>query len=386
MPCLKPLMVLNPAKSCGFPANSPYYKPEFGEFNFLTGKQDAFSWVPCRRCYGCAKDKQRMWRQRIVDEHSVPYKDRGVSCKYMLFVTFTIKDECMDFVENYPKQAFRKFFEAYRARYGHSCRHFVISERAPETGRLHFHGVLFLGDAVIDFERKIKREGLKIRSLCKELDKGDEGRLTRTQRYAFSEEIEQLWEYGWVDVGYNSSGRAASYCSKYITKNFGQSSVILVSPGFGRGWLEQNKKRLIAEGRRKAVHDYTIFGKFLCKYYRDKVFDGWWRQSDEIEFRTSSIPPPDVVWRRNPLSERFSDPWEYKRYVASLGSDVCPPDSHTLLIREFTERLDRIIRSGQTGFELMEQEKLNTEKLCLLSKKQHSERRNARITRFLTSW
>lgn len=372
MPCLKPLMVPNPSKLSGFPANSRYYKPEFGLFNDLTGRLDAFTWVPCRKCFGCLKDKQRMWTQRLIDEHSVPFKDRGVSSKYMLFVTFTIADEHYKYVSEHPKEAFRKFFEAYRREYGHSCRHFVISERSPKTGRLHFHGMLFLGDAVIAFDRKIKSNHLKIKSLCKELDKKDEGRLTRTQRYAFSEELEKLWPYGFVDVGYNSSGRAASYCAKYITKSFGQDVVLLVSQGFGRGWLEQNKKRLIAEGRRKAVHDGSIYGKFLCKYYCDKVFDGWDKMSDIIEFRTSPLPSPDLVWRRNPLSKRFSSVDEYRRYVESLGSDVCSPIS----------RLRPFSWLGKTGFEIDDND--NKSNLWLLLKNLHSARRSALITRFIT--
>lgn len=376
MPCLKPIMVPNPAQPFGFRPNHRFYNSAVGQFNQLTGRLDAFSWVPCRRCYGCLKDKERMWRQRIIDEHSVPFKDRGVSCKYMLFVTFTISDEHMAYVSKRPKEAFRRFFEAYRRKYGHSCRHFIVSELAPNTNRLHFHGMLFLGDAIIEFDRKIKCEGLKIRSLCKELDKKDEGRLTRAQRYAFSEELEELWPYGWVDVGYNSSGRAASYCSKYISKSFGKDMILLVSQGFGRGWLEQNKKRLIAEGRRNAVHDGSVYGKFLCKYYRDKVFDGWFKQSDIIEFNTSPPPSPDVVWRRNPLSKRFPDIWAYNRYIDSLGSDVCPANDRLI---EFTKRINSL-----SGFDTLEEELKKSEKLCLLLKNLRSAHRDARITTFLT--
>lgn len=382
MACLRPIRIPNPSLAGKGLHDRPTYSPEYGNFLFCTGALDAFLYVPCRRCLGCAKEKQRSWRQRIVDEHSVPYSDRGVSCKYMLFVTFTIKDEDMPFVSKHPKQAFRQFFEAYRRRYGHSCRHFVVSEHAPDTGRLHFHGVLFLGDAIIDFDRKVRREGLRIRSLAKELDKGDEGRLTRTQRYAFSEELEKLWPFGWVDVGYNSSGRAASYCSKYITKEFGKDLILLVSQGFGKGWLDQNKKRLIAEGRRKAVHDNSVWGKFLCKYYRNAVFDSWWRQSDLIAFYTDPIPP-DVAWRRNPLSERFSSEEDYRRYIDSLGSGFFD-ERRIDFERQYTARINSIVDSRQTEFEITDEEIQINEKIWLLSKKLHSALLSARITRFLT--
>lgn len=342
MACLKPIWIPNPSKRSGFRPSSPYYTPRFEEYDRCTGKADPFVTVPCRKCFGCLKDKQRSWRQRIVDEHSVPFEDRGVSCKYMLFVTFTVADEHMPYVSENPKEAFRKFFEKYRRVYGHSCRHFICSEHAPRTGRLHFHGVLFLGDAIAAFDRKIRTHGLRIRPLARELDKGADGRLTRTQRYAFSEELEALWPYGFVDVGYNCSGAAASYCSKYITKEFGRDLVLLVSQGFGRAWLNKNAKRLIAAGRRAAVHDGSIYGKSLCTYYRDKVFGGFSRESDMIEAYTSPLPTPEQAWLRDFRSTRFPTYDDWRTYVDSLDSSLFPSVNPWLTSWGFARHLDSL--------------------------------------------
>lgn len=311
--------------------------------------------VPCRKCFACLKQRARDWRTRLIDEYVAPTKVGNVSTRYPLFVTLTIRPEDYDRVSADPKAAFRKFFERYRYVFGSSCRHFLVSEYGDakhHTGRLHFHGIFFLGEAVrrfdslSDFERaSYLRRPRNVPRLSPILDNPDK-RLMKTQRHAFSAYLEeQLQSFGFIDVGYNTSARAISYCGKYMTKNYKKDFLILVSPGFGKQWFEDNKQRLLRAGYRRAVHDNSPFGRFLPKYYSQKLFgfldkvEYYW---NEIRPFILSRPSPEEIWRRNPLSRYYASELDYMDYLKTFRNYVCPDEKpeRTLFSKTYNYEFD----------------------------------------------
>ena len=341
--CYSPIYIKNPQKPWTSQVEDwskvDRKKAEF--YDQLSGLGKVVA-VPCRKCYQCLKQRAREWRTRLIDEYVAPTKVGNVSTRYPLFVTLTIRPEDYDRVSSDPKAAFRKIFERYRYVFGSSCRHFIVSEYGdPEhhTGRLHFHGIFFLGEAVKRFDSlpsskrsSYLRNPRNVPRLSSVLDNPDK-RLTKTQRYAFSAYLEeQLQSFGFIDVGYNTSALAISYCAKYMTKNFKKDFLILVSPGFGKQWLEDNKLRLLRAGYRHAVHDDSPFGRFLPKYYVQKLFGFF----DKVEYYWNEVRPlflsklsPSDVWRLNPLSRYFSSEYDYKDYLKSFR-DFLLPDTKSI--------------------------------------------------------
>lgn len=336
--CYSPIYIKNPQKRWIHHVEdwSSVDRKKFEFFDLASGVGEMVA-VPCRKCYDCLKKRARDWRTRLIDEYTHPTKVGNVSTRYPLFVTLTIRPDDYERVSSDPKAAFRKFFERYRYVFGSSCRHFLVSEFGDaqhHTGRLHFHGIFFLGEAVRRFDSLSPSERSsyllrprRVPRLSPILD-DPEKRLTKTQRHAFSTYLEkELKSFGFIDVGYNTSPRAISYCGKYMTKNYKKDFLILVSPGFGAGWFDVNKQRLLRAGYRKAVHDDSPFGRFLPKYYSQKLFG----YMDKVEYYWNEIrpfllscPTPQDIWLRNPLSRRFFSSLDYENYLKSFKNFVCP--------------------------------------------------------------
>lgn len=346
--CLSPIYIKNPQKPWTSHVDdwSKVDRAKMEFFDFASGL-NSYVAVPCRKCFACLKQRAREWRTRVIDEYLCPSKVGNCSSQYPLFVTLTIRPENYDSVCADPKAAFRVFFERYRYVFGSSCRHFVVSERGDIKGRLHFHGIFFLGRAIHAFDSlssrvrsSYLREGKRhlnvppLSPVCENPDR----RLSKIQRYAFSAYLEDvLHSFGFIDVGYNTSARAISYCVSYMTKHYDDAEmIVLVSPGFGRQWYDNNKSRIRREGYRHARHDSSPYGKSLPKYYSDKAFT----LMDKVEYYWNEVrpfylsrPSPSEVWKKSPLSRRFASESDYLFYLRSFDSFAfIPPKKSSKIV------------------------------------------------------
>ena len=175
--------------------------------------------VACGQCLGCRLDYRRMWAMRIAHEASL-HEYNGGNC----FITLTYRDklDCnlkqCEKAQHVPddwslhKSHFQLFMKRlrmkfpkreikvfYAGEYGRKCKHGIDVERVGcplcRVGRPHFHACLFNHN----FE-----------DLEPYQSDGDVTRFT-------SKTLEDLWGYGFVDVGELTFG-SASYVAGYVLK------------------------------------------------------------------------------------------------------------------------------------------------------------------------
>lgn len=138
--------------------------------------------VGCGNCIECRKKWSREWQIRLTEE--------AKHDKTGQFVTLTFSnEELKKLMERtglkesnaLAKQAVRWFLERWRKEFKKSVKHWFITELGHEnTERIHIHGIIYT-----------------------------------TQN---KEKIQNIWQYGKVDVGYSMNGKVISYITKYMTK------------------------------------------------------------------------------------------------------------------------------------------------------------------------
>ena len=186
--------------------------------------------VPCGQCIGCRLERSRQWAVRCVHEASL-YDD---NC----FITLTYRDEDLPSDGSLNLVHFQKFMKRLRRFFsGRMIRFYHCGEYGEETGRPHYHALLFN----LDFEDKViwsERDG---------------------NRYYRSEVLERLWRYGMVIIG-ELTFESAAYTARYIMKKItgdaaadhylrcdehGEAFWLVPEyttmsrrPGIGRGWYD----------------------------------------------------------------------------------------------------------------------------------------------------
>ena len=202
----------------------PCYSPlkgwrdeESGALVFRAEGASATAEVACGQCLGCRLDRSRMWAMRIVHESSL-YECTNGNC----FVTLTYRDEYEANDEQLDggfyipddwslhKDHFQKFMKRLRkafpdrkikffmcGEYGETCKHKVHVDDCEicVLGRPHYHACLF-NFSPDDLEQYTQRLG--------------EPRYT-------SPKVEEIWKYGFVDVG-ELNFDSAAYVARYILK------------------------------------------------------------------------------------------------------------------------------------------------------------------------
>lgn len=240
--------------------------------------------VGCGVCPECMKAKGRSWQLRLSREIK---ENEGAS-----FVTLTFDNENLERMMRWGggssenelvAKEVRKFLEEWRGRHKRSPRHWLITEKGAENGRIHLHGIMWL-------EKK---------------------------------DLKKEWGRGMVWVGEYVGERTIGYITKYITKidyvNKGFIGKIFTSKGIGSGIIEIAKRMVYdEEGREvelvrwsegsirgalpKYVKDriYTEEGReeiwtkkldleeeYVCGYTISKKEDGWEEKADRIRKRVT---------------------------------------------------------------------------------------------------
>lgn len=166
--------------------------------------------VGCGYCYECLKQKANSWKFRLQQEIKVSKK--------CLFVTLTFKEESIqelqkvgkekenhtEEVNSIAKVAVKRFRERWRKKYAKSPKHWFVTELGGEYGRIHLHGILF--------------------------------------EDTNSEELAELWKYGFVYIGEYVNEKTIEYIIKYLYKGSDidrtYTPIVLTSPGIGKAFFQ----------------------------------------------------------------------------------------------------------------------------------------------------
>lgn len=230
-------------------------------FNYRDGYIDMVQKVPCGRCIGCRLDKSRQWAIRCIHEASLYKKN--------CFITLTYNDENLPDNGNLDKRHFVLFMKKLRKKYGEGIRFFHCGEYGSKLKRPHHHACLFNHD----FE-----------------DKKHYSTRRQVKLYR-SNELENLWKYGFSTIG-DVTFESAAYVARYILKkmtgelaedhyssiDMETGEVIKIEPeyvtmsrrpGIGKGWFDKFKDDVYPEDR------VVVRNNFMCKppRYYDNLYD-----------------------------------------------------------------------------------------------------------------
>lgn len=146
--------------------------------------------LPCGQCIGCRLNYSRQWAIRIVHEAQM----HDTNC----FITLTFDQAHLESRTNplsLDVTEFQRFMKRLRKRYGKNIRFFHCGEYGDKNKRPHYHAIIF----GMDFEDKVlwsNRDGNKLYT---------------------SEQLEQLWPYGFSTIG-DVTFQSAAYVARYIMK------------------------------------------------------------------------------------------------------------------------------------------------------------------------
>lgn len=179
--------------------------------------------VPCGHCFGCRLDKAKEWSVRVMHECSL-YKDN-------YFLTLTYADEFYKFTFDDCKRDVQLFLKRLRMhflrKYNVNIRYFGCCEQGEKTFRNHFHFIIFNLPLT---DLKLYKKSKKGYNLYK------------------SKEIESLWPFGFVDIGFVSAS-SANYVARYTLKKSGDNSAFLLmskKPPIGSKYIETHPDSLIS--------------------------------------------------------------------------------------------------------------------------------------------
>lgn len=207
---------------------------------------------PCGHCAECIRYRRNAWLQRCLGEYETSKKS--------LFFTLTY-DDCHLPVGSdglsYPRyRDLQLFFKRLRKQCG-SLKFLVVSEYGPNTGRVHWHGIIFFYDYNFLFDKS--------------------GKDLNEIFYGF-------WQHGYTYCSWTKSRKAISYTLKYVDKSYAQTdsnrqkNVFKCSNGIGKEYFDKIKDRysqvpfgspLYITYRDAATHKNYAYR--LCRYYRSRL-------------------------------------------------------------------------------------------------------------------
>lgn len=144
--------------------------------------------VPCGRCIGCRLERSRVWAIRCMHEASL--------YEHNCFITLTYAPEHLPEGGTLQKKHFQDFMKRLRKEYSHKIRFFHCGEYGANTGRPHYHAILF-------------NHHFEDQELWRIND--------HDQPVYISETLQRLWPFGFNTIG-SVTFESCAYVARYITK------------------------------------------------------------------------------------------------------------------------------------------------------------------------
>nr|QJB20202.1 MAG: replication initiator protein [Microvirus sp.] len=228
--------------------NKKYLPNKKNKGNPPTASDERTKLVPvgCGKCIECMKQKKRNWQIRMSEEIKED--------KTGLFVTLTFSNEAFEKLRPDVKVtakklwenelatiAIRRFLERWRKKYKKSVKHWLVTELGHNgTERIHLHGIIFTDN---------------------------------------KEDIEKIWQYGYVWIGEYVSIKTINYIVKYInkldTQHKGYQPKVLCSKGIGKGYLKKtdaNRNKYNGNETKEYYRSSSGHKINLPIYYRNHIY------------------------------------------------------------------------------------------------------------------
>nr|QJB20055.1 MAG: replication initiator protein [Microvirus sp.] len=179
-------------------------------------------WIPCGQCMSCRILKREEWVLRIM--HEAEY------WKESIFVTLTYDDNHLPVNESLVKKDLQDFFKRLRKNSGKKLKYFACGEYGEETGRPHYHAIIF----GMDFLNETDRDLIKMSwDKCK----------WDTQKKAFGDVCGKSIRYVVAYIEKKIVGKQEKYAYENI-----QSPFHILSNGLGKEYAKANKERIEKDG------------------------------------------------------------------------------------------------------------------------------------------
>jgi hypothetical protein len=219
--CLYPRIVINPK-----------YKPNQKNRGVIPPLKDPRTkYVPvgCQKCMECKKKKAREWTTRLMEDIRIHKNAKFVTLTFSNKDYIKLADEIKD-LEGYEldneicRIAVKRFRENWRVQNGKSPRHWLTTEiGGTRYEKIHLHGFIYTDNI---------------------------------------KEIEKKWKYGYVFIGKYVNEASINYMTKYVHKTDQKhkeyNSIILTSPGIGKGYINRpdaKKKRIQRRRNKRILHN-----------------------------------------------------------------------------------------------------------------------------------
>lgn len=238
-------------------------------------------YVPCGKCLPCRINRRREWTQRLLHESYY------ASSAY--FITLTYDEEHVPIDENgneaVSKEDVQHFIQDLRNYYRDldiCIRYFIGSEYGPETGRPHYHAIIYnLPDDILEPCRGY------IPGMALSKDKGSS---------MINRKINDIWKRGFCTIGALTRQRCG-YCAKYFVDKQNVDEIQVPNfnlmsrrPGIGSQHADGIKDKVRYFNSHSLLTDN---GKYIAmpRYYGKKIYtdeerESRWRDHvDEINSR-----------------------------------------------------------------------------------------------------
>lgn len=287
---------------------------------FRNEKLGTWKDVPCGRCYGCLSNKRNEWTFRMMNEQKKSINSFFVTLTYdgdnlptvNLWDRFKIGTLDVSDVQKFHKRL-RKFimntqdpegpfikFEYDKLQgkevYSPSFRFFLCGEYGSAGNRPHYHGVYYNVPADFFYVNPLN------------------GKI-------YSDDLEEIWKKGFVDVGELTQARmhyAAKYTLTNLFENFKDDvrkepfALMSRDPGIGANYVEKDIKRYFNSNKNSYAIVEGGFKQRLGRYYKEKIFEDEEVKS-EVGNRAKEWTLERIREKRKELKDQGIDPIMYER-------------------------------------------------------------------------
>lgn len=293
--------------------------------------------IPCGKCVGCLLERSRQWAVRLMHEASLHHEN--------VFLTLTYDDDHLPEDGSLHKEDFQLFMKRLRKHlvdtnrkiravnakegsslplYNERIRFFHCGEYGGQTGRPHYHAIIF---------------GYRPKDCVFY-------KSSRGSNLWLSNVLNRLWNHGFVVIG-DVSFQSCAYVARYMLKKVSGEKSLNRYTDKSTGVVRQ--KEYVTMSRRPGIAA-DWFKKFRLDTY----------PRDEVLMNDHTMKPPRFYDKKL----EAVDPEEYRRVLSQRRKDAADMPSHytdpdRLAVREKvrlarTSSLTRPLDDKRTEFEIKE--------------------------------